>query len=80
MGLRPRLMTSLAFIIGGMPLVISHGAGSGAQNAVGTGVMGGMLTATMLAIFFVPVLFVVVRSRFSKKSEDIEHSHQVKHH
>ncbi|HCC7174028.1 TPA: efflux RND transporter permease subunit, partial [Citrobacter freundii] len=49
MRLRPILMTSLAFILGVMPLVISHGAGSGAQNAVGTGVMGGMLTATLLA-------------------------------
>ncbi|EIE2656420.1 efflux RND transporter permease subunit [Salmonella enterica subsp. enterica serovar Enteritidis] len=54
MRLRPILMTSLAFILGVMPLVISRGAGSGAQNAVGTGVMGGMLTATLLAIFFVP--------------------------
>ncbi|HEE1687055.1 TPA: multidrug efflux RND transporter permease subunit AcrB [Klebsiella pneumoniae subsp. ozaenae] len=80
MRLRPILMTSLAFILGVMPLVISSGAGSGAQNAVGTGVMGGMVTATILAIFFVPVFFVVVRRSFSKKSEDIEHSHQVEHH
>ncbi|HEY2455563.1 MAG TPA: efflux RND transporter permease subunit [Scandinavium sp.] len=65
MRLRPILMTSLAFILGVMPLVISNGAGSGAQNAVGTGVMGGMLAATLLAIFFVPVFFVVVRRRFS---------------
>ncbi|EPL8735377.1 multidrug efflux RND transporter permease subunit AcrB, partial [Klebsiella quasipneumoniae] len=65
MRLRPILMTSLAFILGVMPLVISSGAGSGAQNAVGTGVMGGMVTATILAIFFVPVFFVVVRRRFS---------------
>ncbi|BET40618.1 MULTISPECIES: multidrug efflux RND transporter permease subunit AcrB [Atlantibacter] len=79
MRLRPILMTSLAFILGVMPLVISSGAGSGAQNAVGTGVMGGMVTATILAIFFVPVFFVVVRRRFSRKSEDIEHSHTVKH-
>lgn len=77
MRLRPILMTSLAFILGVMPLVISSGAGSGAQNAVGTGVMGGMVTATVLAIFFVPVFFVVVRRRFSKKNEDIEHSHPV---
>ena len=49
MRLRPILMTSLAFILGVMPLVISTGAGSGAQNAVGTGVMGGMVTATVLA-------------------------------
>ena len=80
MRLRPILMTSLAFILGVMPLVISSGAGSGAQNAVGTGVMGGMVTATVLAIFFVPVFFVVVRRRFSKKNEDIEHSHPVEHH
>ena len=69
MRLRPILMTSLAFILGVMPLVISHGAGSGAQNAVGTGVMGGMLTATLLAIFFVPVFFVVVRRRFTRHAE-----------
>mgnify|MGYP002677398075 FL=1 len=80
MRLRPILMTSLAFILGVMPLVISSGAGSGAQNAVGTGVMGGMVTATVLAIFFVPVFFVVVRRRFSRKNEDIEHSHKVEHH
>ncbi len=66
MRLRPILMTSLAFILGVMPLVLSSGAGSGAQNAVGTGVMGGMLSATLLAIFFVPVFFVVIRKRFSK--------------
>jgi len=69
MRLRPILMTSLAFILGVMPLVISHGAGSGAQNAVGTGVMGGMLSATLLAIFFVPVFFVVVRRRFTRHHE-----------
>ncbi|EDW2495327.1 efflux RND transporter permease subunit [Salmonella enterica subsp. enterica serovar Oranienburg] len=66
MRLRPILMTSLAFILGVMPLVFSRGAGSGAQNAVGTGVMGGMLTATLLAIFFVPVFFVVVKRRFNR--------------
>ncbi|MDA5544446.1 MULTISPECIES: efflux RND transporter permease AcrB [Yersinia] len=79
MRLRPILMTSLAFILGVMPLVISSGAGSGAQNAVGTGVMGGMITATVLAIFFVPVFFVVVRRRFSRKNEDLEHVHAVDH-
>ncbi|WP_312273697.1 efflux RND transporter permease subunit [Pseudescherichia sp.] len=68
MRLRPILMTSLAFILGVMPLVISSGAGSGAQNAVGTGVLGGMLSATLLAIFFVPVFFVVVRQFFTKKT------------
>ncbi|WP_312982909.1 multidrug efflux RND transporter permease subunit AcrB [Atlantibacter sp.] len=79
MRLRPILMTSLAFILGVMPLVISSGAGSGAQNAVGTGVMGGMITATVLAIFFVPVFFVVVRRRFNRKNEDTEHTHTMKH-
>ncbi|POT99067.1 hydrophobe/amphiphile efflux-1 family RND transporter [Escherichia sp. ESNIH1] len=69
MRLRPILMTSLAFILGVMPLVISSGAGSGAQNAVGTGVLGGMLSATLLAIFFVPVFFVVVRQFFTKKAK-----------
>ncbi len=70
MRLRPILMTSLAFILGVLPLAISTGAGSGSQNAVGTGVMGGMITATVLAIFFVPVFFVVVRRRFGKKVEE----------
>lgn len=62
--LRPILMTSLAFILGVMPLALSTGAGSGARIAVGTGVMGGMVAATVLAIFFVPMFFVVVRRRF----------------
>ncbi|WP_343463805.1 efflux RND transporter permease subunit [Pantoea sp.] len=75
MRLRPILMTSLAFILGVLPLAISTGAGSGAQNAVGTGVMGGMVTATALAIFFVPVFFVVVRRRFSKHKAEVEHGH-----
>ena len=61
---RPILMTSIAFIFGVLPLVISSGAGSASQRAIGTDVMGGMFTATLLAIFFVPVFFVVVRSRF----------------
>ncbi|HCU6884136.1 TPA: multidrug efflux RND transporter permease subunit AcrF [Escherichia coli] len=64
MRLRPILMTSLAFILGVLPLAISNGAGSGAQNAVGIGVMGGMVSATLLAIFFVPVFFVVIRRCF----------------
>ncbi|MDV5141132.1 multidrug efflux RND transporter permease AcrD [Chimaeribacter arupi] len=64
MRLRPILMTSLAFIFGVLPMAISQGAGSGSQHAVGTGVMGGMITATVLAIFFVPLFFVLVRRRF----------------
>lgn len=58
--LRPILMTSIAFILGVMPLVISTGAGSASQNAIGTGVAGGMLSGTFLAVFLVPVFFVIV--------------------
>ncbi|SDD12700.1 multidrug efflux pump [Cupriavidus sp. YR651] len=61
---RPILMTSMAFILGVLPLAIATGAGSGSQRAIGTGVMGGMITATLLAIFLVPVFFVVVRGWF----------------
>jgi multidrug efflux pump len=63
--LRPILMTSLAFILGVLPLAISNGAGSASQHAIGTGVIGGMLTATFLAIFTIPMFFVVV-SKISK--------------
>ena len=65
--LRPFLMTSLAFIFGVLPMATSTGAGSGSQHAVGTGVMGGMISATVLAIFFVPLFFVLVRRRFPQK-------------
>ncbi|MCQ8233033.1 multidrug efflux RND transporter permease AcrD [Pectobacterium carotovorum] len=65
--LRPILMTSLAFIFGVLPMATSSGAGSASQHAVGTGVIGGMLAATFLAIFFVPLFFVVVRRRFPPK-------------
>jgi multidrug efflux pump len=58
--LRPILMTSFAFILGVLPLAISSGAGSGGQNAIGTGVVGGMLSATVLAVFYVPMFFVAV--------------------
>ena len=60
-------MTSLAFVLGVLPLAIANGAGSGAQNAIGIGVIGGMLTATVLAIFFVPLFFVAILGRFAKK-------------
>jgi multidrug efflux pump len=70
--LRPILMTSLAFILGVLPLAISNGAGSGAQHAIGTGVMGGMIAATVLAIFFVPIFFVVVRRIFKVKTVTLE--------
>jgi multidrug efflux pump len=62
--LRPILMTSLAFILGVLPLALSTGAGSGSQNAIGTAVVGGMLAATLLAIFFVPLFFVLVLRLF----------------
>ena len=60
---RPIIMTSLAFILGVLPLAISSGAGAGARQSVGTGVMGGMLAATFLAIFFVPMFFKVITAR-----------------
>jgi multidrug efflux pump len=61
--LRPILMTSIAFIAGVTPLALAHGAGAGSQNAIGTGVVGGMITATVLAIFFVPVFFELINTR-----------------
>ncbi len=68
MRLRPILMTSLAFGFGVLPLAISNGAGSGSQNAIGTSVLGGMIAATLLGIFFVPLFFVVIRERFKKRA------------
>lgn len=69
MRLRPILMTSLAFGFGVLPLAISHGAGSGAQNAIGTSVLGGMISATVLGIFFVPLSFVWIRKVFKDKGD-----------
>ena len=74
---RPILMTSIAFILGVLPLVASTGAGSASQRAIGTGVMGGMITATLLAVFFVPVFFVVVRSIF--KGSDRQNKRDAHH-
>jgi multidrug efflux pump subunit AcrB len=65
--LRPILMTSLAFILGVLPLAVATGAGAGGRTAIGTGVIGGMLTATVLAVFLVPVFFVAIRRIFSDK-------------
>jgi multidrug efflux pump len=64
---RPILMTSLAFILGVLPLAIANGAGSASQRAIGTAVMGGMISATVLAVFLVPVFYVVVRRIFPGK-------------
>jgi len=77
---RPILMTSLAFILGVLPLVIAGGAGSASQRAIGTGVMGGMITATALGVFFVPVFFVVVRKLFkgSERQRQID-AHEKPH-
>jgi multidrug efflux pump len=61
---RPIIMTSLAFILGVLPLVVAGGAGSASQRAIGTGVMGGMITATVLGVLFTPVFFVVIRKIF----------------
>ncbi|EJJ30091.1 efflux RND transporter permease subunit [Rhizobium sp. CF142] len=68
--LRPIIMTSLAFILGVVPLAIATGAGSAAQNAIGIGVLGGMLSATMLGIFFVPSFFVVIRRIFATRQKN----------
>jgi multidrug efflux pump len=65
--LRPILMTSLAFGLGVLPLVVSTGAGSGSQNAIGTGVLGGVIAATFLGVLLIPVFFVVVRRLFSRR-------------
>ena len=67
--LRPIIMTSLAFTLGVLPLAIASGPGSGSQNAIGIGVMGGMISATVLAIFFVPLFFVLVQRLFHKRHE-----------
>ena len=64
MRLRPILMTSLAFMLGVFPMVISSGAGSGGRHSLGTGVLGGTLVSTLLGIFFVPLFYVIVRSLF----------------
>ncbi|PPC77471.1 hydrophobe/amphiphile efflux-1 family RND transporter [Pokkaliibacter plantistimulans] len=67
MRLRPIIMTSLAFGLGVVPLVIANGAGSGSQNAIGTGVLGGMVSSTLLGVIFVPVFFVVISKVFGRK-------------
>ncbi|MCE9686153.1 efflux RND transporter permease subunit [Shewanella sp. AS16] len=70
--LRPILMTSLAFGLGVLPLAISTGVGSGGQNAIGTGVLGGMMSSTFLGIFFIPTFFVVVEHMFSKREKIVK--------
>ncbi|WP_218509756.1 efflux RND transporter permease subunit [Variovorax sp. dw_308] len=74
---RPIVMTSLAFGLGVLPLVLASGAGSASQRAIGTGVLGGMLTGTSLAVLFVPVFFVVVRTLF--KGSKRQHEADLRH-
>jgi HAE1 family hydrophobic/amphiphilic exporter-1/multidrug efflux pump len=74
-------MTSLAFILGVLPLAVSTGAGAGARQSVGTGVMGGMLAATFLAIFFIPLFFKLVTDRHLVEKRSTEELRgEVKHH
>lgn len=75
--IRPIIMTSMAFVLGVFPLTISHGAGAGSQHAIGTAVVGGMITATFLAIFFVPMFYVAISQCFTRnkktQTEDEQH-------
>jgi multidrug efflux pump len=70
MRLRPILMTSLAFLLGVLPLAIASGAGSASQNSIGTGVIGGTLAATFLATFMIPMFFVVVLDKLTKEKPE----------
>jgi multidrug efflux pump subunit AcrB len=65
---RPIVMTSLAFGFGVLPLALASGAGAGAQIAIGTSVLGGMITATSLAIIFIPLFYVLIQSMWGKKT------------
>lgn len=69
--LRPIIMTSLAFIAGIIPLAISSGAGANSRIAIGTGIIGGTLSATILAIFFVPLFYIFIKSIFKKEAKDV---------
>jgi multidrug efflux pump len=73
--LRPILMTSLAFIFGVFPLAISTGAGANSRVAIGTAVIGGMLTATILAVFYIPLFFVIVRRSTRDIIKHLHHEH-----
>ena len=74
MRLRPIIMTSMAFMLGVLPLALSTGAGSASQNAIGTAVFGGMASATLLGIFFTPVFFVVVNRLFGRTRDTESHA------
>ncbi|MCE3255407.1 MAG: efflux transporter permease subunit [Rickettsiaceae bacterium] len=75
---RPIIMTSMAFILGVLPLAIAHGAGSASQNAIGIGVMGGMIAASTLAIFFVPMFYLEVQKFSLKKFDKIPDNTETK--
>ena len=81
--LRPIIMTSLAFVLGMVPLLVARGAGAASRIAVGTGVAGGMLTATLFGIFFIPLFYLAVRRWVSRKRppspEEIAHKHDHDH-
>jgi multidrug efflux pump len=72
MRMRPIVMTSMAFMLGVLPLALARGAGSASQNAIGTGVIGGMLTATFVATFLIPMFYVVVSNKLGKKKKPVE--------
>jgi multidrug efflux pump len=74
MRLRPIIMTSLAFVLGVLPLALAHGAGSASQNAIGIGVIGGMLSATFLATFMIPMFYVVVADKLGRKRPQGQHA------
>jgi multidrug efflux pump len=76
--LRPIIMTSIAFIAGVLPLALSTGAGAASRNAIGTGVAGGMLSATFLAILLVPVLYLIIRKLFPG-GKPIDHEKELRH-
>jgi multidrug efflux pump len=75
--LRPILMTSLAFMLGVLPMVLSFGAGSGGRHALGTGVLGGTLFSTAFGIFFVPLFYVIVRTLFPGKRKPVSDDAEV---
>lgn len=72
--LRPIIMTSMAFVLGVLPLMLSSGAGAGSQHSIGTAVVGGMISATFLAIYFVPLFYVIVVRFFSRKTKAIKNN------
>jgi multidrug efflux pump len=74
--LRPIIMTSLAFGMGVLPLALASGAGSGAQHAIGTGVLGGMLSGAFLGIFFTPLFFVIVQKLFGRRFRQAQRRHE----